>query len=672
MKSFPSPCSPRHHCNISRAGGAFLGADAAFCHAPTSPVYTFASDSSALLRCSRQCSHLNSGETTLRPTVNFTAIAAIFALGFSSASPAQMQMPACHAMPSNTDIAAPETLPPPQKLTGIGNLHFPISSKNPETQVWFDQGMNLVFDFWDYEANRAFEQAIRTDANCAICHWALSESLGIHNKEVEGYAHDELMKAVSLRSHADKREKMYIDSAQAEAGTYLGKSGSATSSSDDRGKDILRQIVRKYPKDIPGRLLLAEAVQDGYDRDTGKARPGTAEMITLLQGILKEKPDDSAANHLWIHAVEASPHPEQALHSAQILADLTPNSGHMTHMPGHIFYRVGDYQRAQVSFDLSESVDETYMKTQHVAADDDWNYVHNLMYSIANLLEQGRMTQAAQVSAHLVEARGARASTLYPWSTRDAITRLNPLLPIALRTGDGLTIESMLAKTDPGAAFPNLSALAASLNAFARGMMSIDRNDLDTARKASSELDAQLWRLSQQLDNQNALDKKKTPDTPAKPANQKQPTDPSLEAMLKNLSILSLELRAAILVPGGKISEAETLFSQARREETDLGYREPPAFIQPVAELEAKFLTSANQKIEAEKAWKQALEDRPKSGFPLFGLGQLAEQSGDTAKTTAAYNEFLTAWKTADPQMPEIQHAQQWVIAHPNQSLASK
>ena len=90
-----------------------------------------------------------------------------------------------------------------------------------------------------------------------------------------------------------------------------------------------------------------------------------------------------------------------------------------------------------------------------------------------------------------------------------------------------------------------------------------------------------------------------------------------------------------------------------------------------MAELEAEVLTSAHQNAEAEKAWKQSLSDRPNSGFPLYGLAQVAEQSGDTAKTSAAYNQFLSAWKTADPQSPQIQHAQQWAIAHPNQSLAS-
>ena len=580
----------------------------------------------------------------------------------SATSSAQMQMPACHSMPAKSDIVAPESLPAPQKLTGIGNLHFPISSKNPETQAWFDQGINLVFDFWDYEANRAFEQAIRTDPNCAICHWALAGSLGSHNKEVAGYAHDELTKAIALRNHADKRERMYIDAAQADA--------SSTDGNDDRSKAALRQIVHKYPRDIAARLLLSEALQDGYDRETGKARPGTAESITILQGILKEKPDDSAANHLWIHAVEASPHPEQALHSADILADLAPNSGHMTHMPGHIFYRTGNYARAQVSFDLSTSVDETYMKTQHVAADNDWNYVHNLMYSIANLLEQGRMTDAAQVSSKLIDARGVRADTLYPWSTRDSITRLNPLLPIALRTGDWPRVESLLASANPPASLPNLQLLAISLTEFAQGMQSVSQKDLESAQKHSTELDAKLWRISKQVDQEAAAAKTKPKETSA-PSNQAQPIDQSLPTMLKNLSILSLELRAAILIPSGKITEAKALFEQASREEQELGYHEPPAFIQPVAEQEAEFLTAANQNAEAEKAWKQALEDRPKSGFPLYGLAVLAEQSGETAKTSAAYSEFLTAWKTADPQLPQIQHAQQWMMAHPNQALAS-
>ena len=236
----------------------------------------------------------------------------------------------------------------------------------------------------------------------------------------------------------------------------------------------------------------------------------------------------------------------------------------------------------------------------------------------------------------------------------------------------------MLNIANAPASLPNLQSLATALTAFAHGMQSVSKRDLDAAQRDSATLDAQLWRVSQQIDQQAADQKSrdkqaKDPSKPVNsiPVNQVQPTDPNLEATLKNLAVLSLELRGAALVAGGKIPEAETLFAQARRQEAELGYREPPAFIQPVSELEAEFLTAAGQKVEAEKAWKQALEDRPNSGFALYGLALLAEKSGDNAKTSAAYNQFLTTWKTADPQLPQVQHAQQWLTAHPNQALAT-
>ncbi len=582
---------------------------------------------------------------------------------------AQMQMPVCHTMPSPTEITAPEKLPPPQKLTGIGNLHFPISSNNPETQAWFDQGINLVFDFWDYEANRAFEQAIRTDPNCAICHWGLAESVGIHNQEVAGYAYDELQKAIALRSHADKREKMYIDAAQAESGSVTA---GFTSKSDrnSQAATILRQIAKKFPADITARLLLSEALQDGYD-DQGKPREGTAETITILQQILKEKPDDSAANHLWIHAVEASPHPEQALHSAEILGTLTPNSGHMTHMPGHIFFRTGDYARAQTAFDLSTSVDEAYLQSQHVSSENDWNYVHNLMYSIANLMEQGRMTDAVAVSRKLTAARGSRAATLYPNSTRDSISRLNPLLPIVLRRADWEQVHYLASNSHPAETLPNLKTLATGLTYFASGMNLVDVSDLDGASRRSNDLDALLYHLTEQLDREAEEAKAKKKDEKAKPTNETQPVDPAAPGMKKNLAILSLELRGTILIARKQIEEGEKLFAQARKQETDLGYHEPPAFIRPVAEQEASALIQVGAYDRAEAALKQELIDHPKSGFALFGLAQVSEATSDPAKTRVAYQEFLNAWKAADVNLPQMVHAQEWLEQHPDKALAT-
>lgn len=284
------------------------------------------------------------------------------------------------------------------------------------------------------------------------------------------------------------------------------------------------------------------------------------------------------------------------------------------------------------------------------------------------------MTQAGVVSDKLPQARGTHAASIYPWSTRDSITRLNARLPIALRSGDWKQVEAMLASANPPAELPNLKALADSLSAFARGMLSLNAKDLEAAHKQSIELDTHLWRLSQLHDEQEAASKKK-PDTPEKPANKPQPTDQTLGSMVNNLAILSLELRAAILMHEEKVSDAEALLTQARREEQELGYHEPPAFIRPVAEQQAEFLMQANKddKLDAkiDKAWHLALEDRPKSGFPLYGLATLAEKSGDDARTQAAYREFLDAWKNADPAMPEVEHAHHWLDAHSQQNAVT-
>lgn len=589
-------------------------------------------------------------------------------LAFAAASPwnrifAQMQMPACHTMSHSSDPKPPSALPPPEHLSGIGNEHFPISSHNPETQQWFDQGINLTYDFWDYEAARAFEQAVRTDPNCAICHWALYETITSRGPEELGFAHDELMQAVAPRSKADAREKLYIAAAQEDE-----KQSLASSEDSSASQAILRKIVKKYPSDTVAKLMLSESVGDGYDKD-GRPRKGTQEKIAILQGILKEHPDDSAANHLWIHAVEASPHPEQALHSADILASLAPNSGHMTHMPGHIFYRTGNYARAQVSFDLSTSVDEAYMRAQNVSVDDDWNYVHNLMYSIANLMEEGHMQQAAVVSAKLTSARGDTAATLYPWSTRDSITRIDPLLPIALRTGDWPRVQAMLAQVHPPNSTPHLEFLAGVLANYAKGMQAAQDQKIGEATAASNAVDAALWRFKEQTDAESAAVPK--PPKPAVPVNQPRSPNPTPQPLLQNVAILSLELRAAILVDQKKIPDAQKLFDQARQDEKDLGYHEPPAFIRPVAEQEAAIMMAAGANQTAVEAWKQALVDRPRSGFPLYGMAQTAEKEGDTQRATAEYQEFLNTWKTADADLPEVAHAKQWLAIKDTQSASA-
>src|SRR5262249_37546561 len=194
------------------------------------------------------------------------------------------------------------------------------------------------------------------------------------------YADDALAKSVSLKGHASKAERLYIEASAAAEADEKKKGKKKDDEGESKEVQLLRKLVKTAPHDTQAAIFLAEARMEGYD-DDGTPKEGTKEALAIFQGVLKDEPENSAANHYWIHAVEASPKPEQALHSAEILGRLAPTSGHMVHMPGHIFYRTGDYASAEKSFSASTQADETYMAVQHVSVDDDWNYVHNLMYA---------------------------------------------------------------------------------------------------------------------------------------------------------------------------------------------------------------------------------------------------------------------------------------------------
>jgi tetratricopeptide (TPR) repeat protein len=570
----------------------------------------------------------------------------------TSAALGQMNMPM-----ANPDPLPPEKLPPPQHMAGIGNVRFPITA-NAEAQVWFEQGINLLYDFWDYEADRAFEQSIRVDPSCAMCYWGLFESETFAHSGTKKYAQQALDKAASLADHATRREQLYIQASQADV---AASKDAAPDSKGNKKVEILRTLVKENPSEITAQISLAEALDEGYD-DKGEPKKGTKETLEIFQAVLKAEPQNSAANHLWIHAVEASPHPEQALHSAQILGSLAPASGHMVHMPGHIFYRTGDYTAAQGAFDASVLADESYMRQQNVAVEDDWNYVHNLMYSIANLLESGRFQEAAQLSAKLGPARGHYGGTLYQGSPRDAASRLNSELPIALRTGDWNRVLTFANTTNLQPGLPNLEFLAASLAQFAHGMQSVEAHEPDVAERYSLLLDAGLWRKSQQIKDQADADKaaaKKDEDKP-------ESLDADAAPLVKMLSIMSLELRASMMAASGKAPEAQKLFAQARTQEKDAGYREPPFYIRPVAEAESAAMMTAGHWKEAQTTLQTALVDRPNSGFALYGIAQATEKQGDAAATSTAYQHFLTAWKTADPNLPQVKHAHEWLSQHPS------
>jgi tetratricopeptide (TPR) repeat protein len=605
--------------------------------------------------------HRGVARSAVRLPVRFLAGFGLSFLVFTTAIPvcAQQSMPAGHNMADMQPVPPPEQLPAPIHMTGIGNAHIAITA-SPEAQQWFDQGLNLMHDFWDYESVKAFEQSVRVDPNCAMCWWGLAQAEGFRNGDRHVYGKQALEKAVQLKDHASDVERLYIEAAQAEA---------AIKNESKRGANkqqvaILRQLVAKAPKDTQARLSLAITLEDGYDKN-GEPKKGEQEGIAMLEGILHDVPNDSATNHYWIHAIEPSSHPERAIESAALLASLAPTSGHMVHMPGHIYYRTGNYAEAERWFSASTAADEHYMQEQHVGPDDDWNYVHNMMYAIANLMEQGRLSDANALSDHLAAARGQLSASLYIWSARDQLARISRRLPVALRVGDWDAVLAMLdqANLPKGDKASNLRFFAAELTDYAKGMKALDAGDAIAAGKNSTSLDAGLKQMKEM---QIALGK--STDAAAKDPNTTPPMMPILpdampDPILKSLEIESMELQAGVLVAQHKMRAAKKLYADAAKQEKKLGYHEPPFYIRPVAETEAEALLKAKDYKDAEAAYQAALVARPNSGFGLYGLASVKEFAGDAAGARAAYEAFLKAWPRADVNLPEVAHAQKFIGA---------
>lgn len=582
---------------------------------------------------------------------------------FGAGNPCPAQQP--HNMADMKMVPPPEQLPAPVKMQGIGNSHIAINA-TPEAQAWFDQGLNLMHDFWGYESEKAFEEGVRVDPHCAMCWWGLAEAESFWHNNAEAYGKETIAEAVRLKNHANSSGKLYIEAAQAEIGVKDG---------DKAAAPIYRKLVKKNPHDTQARIFLAESLCDGYD-DAGEPKPGQKECIAILEGVLKDAPNDSAANHYWIHAIEPGNHPERALKSAALLASLAPTSGHMVHMPGHIYYRVGNYAEAERWFTASMNADEKYMREQHVSPDDDWNYVHNMMYAIADLMEQGRLNDANALSDHLAAARGELSDSLYIWSARDQMARVSDRLPVALRVADWDAVLIMLGQVKlEGEKTVNLRALRDELTDYASGMKALEGDDVSAAQSASDRMDAGLWRIEQRQKEEAAAKRAKAKSEGDREAKKDEPLmmpvnpDALSEPLVKSLSIQSLELRAGILITSGKLDEAKRMYADARLEEKKLGYHEPPMYIRPVGETEAAALLKAKDYEGAKSAYEAALKERPNSGFGLYGLARVKELSGDAAGAREAYGAFLKAWPAADAGLPEVSHARKVVSG---ESVAEK
>jgi Flp pilus assembly protein TadD len=528
-------------------------------------------------------------------------------------------------------------LPPPPLMPGIGDASMTITTKSGPAQEYFNQGLRLLHCFWDFEAYRAFKEAARQDPEAAMAYWGEFEALRMHGLVVDDMR-DALNKAKSLMAKASEHEQFYIRAAEHEED--WDKSGEPAAYRHE-----MEYLIDRYPDDIDAQAFLALALMNGYDTD-GHPRDTTLYSQSILRNLLAAYPDNAAANHYWIHAMEDSQRPEVALHSAEILKSLAPDSGHMVHMPGHIYWRVGDYEKARQAFLDSVLVDEAYMKAQGIKPEEDWNYAHNLAYLIAACAESGRYREGLEWAKKLRQVPTPMEMT----SGRFVVWAGASVARVHIVFGDWQAVpeDPIGFGMDPAAASAPAKEYSDGLNTYAKGMAAIQDTNISEASRQAEALDVQLWRL------EAAEPQKKEGDSESAP-------DENFSEILKILGTLSLDLRGNLEVARGNATEGVGLIQQAADKEKALGYSEPPRYFRPEQESLGYAYLNLKQWDKARDAFNAALRQRPKSGHALYGIAQSYALSGDVANATAAYREFLAAWPHADSDLPQVKQASSWL-----------
>ena len=263
--------------------------------------------------------------------------------------------------------------PPPPKptmlLTGLGSHRHPIATSNEQAQKFFDQGVVLLFGFNHEEAYRAFEKAAELDPKQPMPHWGMALALGANYNDPAPEAERlkkarvEVEKALALSAGAPENERAYVEA--------LSVRYSADPAADKqtlaRGYNAaMKALSLKYPDDLDAATMYAESGMNlrpwKLYRPDGTPEEGTEEIVAVLESVLKRDPNHPGANHYYIHAIEASKHPERALPSATRLETLVPSAGHLVHMPAHIYIRTGDYYAAEKANAVAAEVDRAYIR----------------------------------------------------------------------------------------------------------------------------------------------------------------------------------------------------------------------------------------------------------------------------------------------------------------------
>ena len=546
----------------------------------------------------------------MRSLITLTLAALLIGCGSSASAPPAARAPGRPAKP------APEAL---------SNLHHPVTTNSDAAQRQFDDGLTQIYAFNHDEAIRCFERALKADPNLAMAHWGIALALGPnYNVDVdearEKQAFEHIQKATELGKDASPVEQDYI--------ATLGKRFSGADKPDLKAlaEDYAKaagELSKKYPDDLDAATLYAEGMMDLrpwklWSIDY-KPAPGTEVIVETLESVLKRDPDHIGANHLYIHAVEASSSPQRALESASRLPVLAPSCGHLVHMPSHIYARVGDFESAVTSNEAAVDIDREFFKKTPEGKGGIYEmmyYPHNMHFIAYSSAWQGNYKESKKWADAIYQHAQPHVEHM---AMLEGFTVVPEMIDVKFRKWNDI----LASKQPDEKTMPNTTALWH----FARGMALAGTGDVYQARY--------------ERDKMLALKAKMPPD-----------------AMMSMLNKSHQVLEIAKNVLDAKISAQQKNYTEATKKLTDavaaedgLVYMEPPDWLCPTRESLGGVLLINGDAAGAEKVFRESLDRMPRNARALFGLEKALEAQGKTYEASIIHKQFENAWKNADTKL---------------------
>jgi tetratricopeptide (TPR) repeat protein len=523
------------------------------------------------------------------------------------------------AAQNHTSHATPHAKTRPVTLvTGLGDLHHPVSTHNPQAQQFFDQGLRFIYAFNHDEAARSFQHAAELDSTLAMAYWGVAEAVGPNYNDPADpdryrQAHDAVQKAVDLSAGAPSSEQAYI---QALAKRFPADPASDLKKAAEDYRDAMRQVVSEFPDDLDAATLFAEAGMNlhpwGLWHTDGAPEAGTDEIVSTLESVMKRDPNHLGAIHYYIHAVEASSSPERALAGANKLAALAPGAGHIVHMPAHVYIRTGDYDAAVKTNEKAAEVDRAYIKATGVQG------IYPMMYYSHNL---HFIAMCSAMNGNYLESR--KNADLLTQNVGPHVKDMPPLegfmtIPVAVEIRFHHWNE-ILKMPQPDAAMKTATVFWH----FARGLALAGTGKV-------TEAEAEYKIVSD--------------------AEEATPPDVIFQMPINNKAKDILEIAKDVL--GAKIAmakkdsaEAIAMLREAVTIQDTLKYGEPPDWFYPVRESLGGALLMSGDAAGAEKVFRADLERNPRNPRSLWGLRQALLQQKREYDAGFIQKEFETSWK---------------------------